>query len=41
MSEGETTINYREEVLRLVGERKIRHTIKYVKKASDETIGKI
>ena len=41
MSEGETIVNYREEVLRLAGERKIRHTIKYVEKASDETVEKI
>ena len=38
--ERETTINYRE-VLRLAGKRKIRHTIKYVEKASDETLEKI
>ena len=42
MSEEEkTTVNYREEVLRLAGERKVRHTNKYVEKASDETIEKI
>ena len=41
MSEEETTINYREEVLRLVGEGKIRRTNKFVEKASDETLEKI
>ena len=41
MSEEETTINYREEVLRLANERKIRNTVKYVEKASDETLEKI
>ena len=42
MSEEEkTTVNYREEVLRLVGEGKIRHRNKYVEKASDETLEKI
>ena len=40
MSEG-VTVNYREEVLRLIAEGKIRHTTKYVEKASDETVGKI
>ena len=38
--EGET-VNYREEVLRLVAEGKIKHTTKYVEKASDETVEKI
>ena len=38
--EGET-VNYGEEVLRLVAESKIRHTTKYVEKASDETVEKI
>ena len=38
--EGET-VNYREEVLRLVAEGKIKHTAKYVEKASDETVEKI
>ena len=42
MSEEETTtVNYREEVLRLANEGKIRHTNKYVEKASDETLEKI
>ena len=35
------TVNYREEVLRLVAEGKIKQTSKYVEKASDETVGKI
>ena len=39
--EVETTVNYREEVLRLVGEGNIRHTNKFVEKASDETLEKI
>ena len=38
--EGET-VNYREEVLRLVAEGKIKHTTKYVEKASDETVEKM
>ena len=38
--EGEA-VNYRKEVLRLVAERKIKHTTKYVEKASDETVEKI
>ena len=38
--EGET-VNYREEVLRLVAEGKIKHTTKYVEKASDEAVEKI
>ena len=33
--------NYRDEVLRLVVEGKIRYTKKYVEKASDETVEKI
>ena len=37
----EEEINYREEILRLVAEGKIKHTTKYVEKASDETLGKI
>ena len=41
MSEEEETVNYREEVLKLVDEGKIRHTSKYVGKASDETLEKI
>ena len=40
MSE-EQDVNYRDEVLRLVAEGKIRHTTKYVGKASDETVEKI
>ena len=35
------TGNYREEVLRLIAEGKIKHTTKYVEKASDETVEKI
>ena len=38
--EGET-VNYREEVLRLVAKGKIKHTTKYVEKASDETVEKM
>ena len=37
--EGET-VNYREEVLRLVAEGKIKHTTKHIEKASDETVEK-
>ena len=41
MSEEEVeTVNYREEVLRLVTEGKIKQTAKYVEKASDETLEK-
>ena len=40
MSE-EQEVNYREEVLRLVIEGKIKHTTKHVEKASDETVEKI
>ena len=40
MSE-EETVNYREEVLRLVAQGKIKQTTKYVEKASDETLEKI
>ena len=39
--EVETTINYREEIIRLVGEGKISHTNKFIEKASDETLEKI
>ena len=39
MSEEE--VNYKDEVLRLVAEGKIKHTTKYVEKASDETLEKI
>ena len=40
MSE-EADVNYREEILRLVAEGKIKHTTKYVEKASDEKLEKI
>ena len=40
-TEGSEVINYREEILRLVSEGKIKHTTKYVEKASDETLEKI
>ena len=40
MSEKVEDVNYRDEVLRRVTERKIRHTKKYVEKASDETVKK-
>ena len=40
MSE-EQEVNYREEVLRLVAEGKIKHTTKHVEKASDEAVEKI
>ena len=35
------TVNYREEILRLVAEGKIKHTTKFIEKASDETLEKI
>ena len=41
MSEEGETVNYREEVLRLVAEGKIKQTTKYVEKASYETLEKI
>ena len=43
MSEEEETqeVKYREEVLRLVAEGKMKQTTKYVEKASDETLEKI
>ena len=43
MSEEETTttVNFREEVLRLVNEGKVKHTAKYVEKVTDETLEKI
>ena len=41
MSEEQETINFREEVLRLVNEGKIKRTVKYVEKATDETLEKI
>ena len=34
-------MNYREEILRLVAEGKIKHTTKFIEKASDETLEKI
>ena len=40
MSE-EQDVNYRDEVLRLVAEGKVRHTTKYAEKASDETVEKM
>ena len=36
----EETVNYREEILRLVAEGKIKRTTKYVETASDETLEK-
>ena len=39
--EEEETVNYREKVLRLVAEGKVKHTTKYVEKASDEVVEKI
>ena len=41
MSEETQEVNYREEVLRLIAEGKIKQTTKYVEKASDETLEKI
>ena len=41
MSEETQEVNYREEVLRLVAEGKIKQTNKYIEKASDETLEKI
>ena len=41
MSEEGETVNYREEVLRLAAEGKIKQTAKYVEKASDETVENI
>ena len=38
--EGEQTI-YREELLRLVAEKKIKHTSKYIENATEETLKKI
>ena len=37
----EQEVNYREEVLRLIAEGKIKHRVKYVEKASDETVEKM
>ena len=39
--EEEPIVNYREEILRLVSEGKIKHTTKYVEKQSDERLEKI
>ena len=39
--EEEPIVNYREEILRLVSEGKIKHTAKYVEKQSDESLEKI
>ena len=39
--EEEPIVNYREEVLRLVEQGKIRRTVKYVEKQSDESLEKI
>ena len=36
-----TTLNYREEVIKLINEGKIKHTLKWAKKASDEKLEKI
>ena len=33
-------VNYREEILRLVAEGKIKHMTKFIEKASDETFGR-
>ena len=41
MKENQEEINYREEILRLIAEGKIKLTTKYVEKASDETLEKI
>ena len=39
--EEEPIVNYREEILRLVSESKIKHTTKYIEKQSDESLEKI
>ena len=39
--QNQEVVNYREEILRLVSEGKIKHTTKYVEKASHETLEKI
>ena len=39
--EGRESVNYREEVLKLVAEGKIRHTAKYVEKSPDEKVERI
>ena len=38
--EDETSM-YKEGLLRLVAEKKIKHTVKYIEKATDETLKKI
>ena len=35
-----TTVNYREEVLKLINEGRIKHTVKWAEKASDEKLVK-
>ena len=35
-----TTLNYREEVIKLINEGKIKHTVKWTEKASDEKLEK-
>ena len=40
-SEQQPTKDYKEELLRLVAERKIKYTEKYIRKASDEVLEKI
>ena len=35
-----TTLNYREEVIKLINEGKIKHTVKWAEKASDEKLEK-
>ena len=39
--EDEPVIAYKEELLRLVAEKKIKYTAKYIEKATDETLEKI
>ena len=41
MKEDKEVVNYREEILRLVAEGKIKHTTKYVERSSDKTLEKI
>lgn len=36
-----TTVDYKEELLRLAAEKRIKHTEKFIQKASDETLEKI
>ena len=38
--EEEGTSSYKEELLRLVAEKKIKHTVKYIEKATDEMLKK-